>query len=168
MAPSRDDAGRQLLVETGQVDLGPDVKLDAMAAAMRATDVPFDELDATGVRARFPEIAMRAGERALFHAEAGTVLADAAMRALMADAVEAGAELSMPERCIAIEVGDDGATVVTDRRTVRADRVVVAAGPWSGELLRSVGIELPLAPAVAQVTFLEAPRSSIAPGSPTG
>ena len=153
-----------LLVETGQVDLGPDEKLDALAAAMQATDVPFDELDATGVGGRFPEIAMRPGERALFHAEAGTVLADAAMRALMAAAVDAGAELSMPERCIAIEAGTDDAILETDRRTVRVDRVVVAAGPWSGELLRSVGIELPLAPAVAQVTFLEAPALVGRPG----
>ncbi|MGZ8591239.1 MAG: FAD-dependent oxidoreductase, partial [Actinomycetota bacterium] len=29
-----------LLVETGQVDFGPAAKLDAMAAAMRASDVP--------------------------------------------------------------------------------------------------------------------------------
>jgi sarcosine oxidase len=156
--------GVTLLVETGQVDLGPDVKLDALAAAMRVTDVPFDELDAADVRERFPEIAMQPGERALFHAEAGTVLCDAAMRALMADAVGAGVEVSMPERCIAIEVGSDEATVVTDRRTVRADRVVVAAGPWSGELLRSVGIDVPLAPAVAQVTFLEAPGLVGRPG----
>ena len=90
--------------------VGPDVKLAALAAAMRVTDVPFDELDAAGVRERFPEIAMRSAERALFHAEAGTVLADAAMRALMADAVGAGVEVSMPERCIAIEVGMDEAT----------------------------------------------------------
>ena len=54
--------------------------------------------------------------------------------------------------------------MVTDRRTLRADRVVIAAGPWSGELLASVGIELPLAPAVAQVTFLEAPRLVDRPG----
>ena len=60
----------------------PAAKLDAMAAAMRASDVPFDELDAGGVRTRFPEIAMGTDEHALFHAEAGTVLADAALRAL--------------------------------------------------------------------------------------
>ncbi|MGZ8662243.1 MAG: FAD-dependent oxidoreductase [Actinomycetota bacterium] len=153
-----------LLVETGQIDMGPDAKLDALAAAMRAGDVPFDELDAGGTRDRFPELAMRGAERALFHAEAGTVLADAALRALSTDAVDAGAELSMSERCVALEVGADHAQVVTDRRTLRADRVVVAAGPWSGELLRAVGLELPLAPAVAQVTFLEAPRLVGHPG----
>ena len=153
-----------LLVETGQVDLGPDAKLEALAAAMGAADVGFHELDAAGVRGRFPELAMRADERGLFHAEAGTVLADTAMRALIADATVAGATLSMPEGCVAIEVGSDDAAVTTERRTVRAARVVVAAGPWSGELLGGVGIELPLAPAVAQVTFLAAPHLVGRPG----
>jgi len=156
--------GVSLLVETGQIDLGPDGKLDALAVAMRAAGVPFDELDASGIRGRFPELATRAGERALFHPEGGTVLADAAMRALTADAVGAGAALSMPERCIAIETVADEVKVVTDLRTVRAARVVIAAGPWSGELLHSVGIDLPLAPAIAQVTFLRAPQLVDRPG----
>jgi len=107
---------------------------------------------------------MRAGERALFHPEGGTVLADAAMRALSADAVGAGAALAMPERCVAIEPVADQVTVVTDLRTVRAARVVIAAGPWSGGLLHTVGIDLPLAPAVAQVTFLRAPQLLDRPG----
>ncbi|MEA2580056.1 MAG: sarcosine oxidase [Actinomycetota bacterium] len=154
----------RLLVDTGQVDLGPTAKLDALAAAMRAADVPFDELDAAGVRTRFPELAMRAGEGGLFHAEGGTVLADAAMEALSAAAAGAGAVLAMPERCLAIEVSPDAAEVVTGRRRLRAARVVIAAGPWSGELLRTVGIDLPLAPAVAQVTFLQAPRLVDRPG----
>jgi sarcosine oxidase len=153
-----------LLVEIGQVDLGPDAKLDALAAGMRAGDAPFDELDAAAVQRRFPELAIQADERGLFHADAGTVLADAAMGALAADAAGAGAVLSMPERCIAIDVGPDEATVTTDRRTMRADRVVIAGGPWSGDLLWMVGIDLPLAPAVAQVTFLEAPRLVGRPG----
>jgi sarcosine oxidase len=153
-----------LLLETGQVDLGPDAKLDALAAAMRASDAPFDELDASDVRRRFPELAVLTDERGLFHADGGTVLADAAMRALTADATAAGAELSMPERCIAIEVGADEATVTTDGRILRAERVVIAGGPWSGELLRMVGMELPLAPAIAQVTFLDAPQLVDRPG----
>jgi sarcosine oxidase len=156
--------GITLLVESGQVDLGPDTKLDALAGSMRAADVPFDELDTAGIRAHFPELEPRSGERGLFHAEGGTVLADVAMRALSVEAANAGAALSMPERCLAVEVAPDRAEVVTDRRTLRADRVVIAAGPWSGELLRTAGIELPLAPAVAQVTFLRAPDLVGRPG----
>jgi sarcosine oxidase len=153
-----------LLVETGQIDMGPDAKLDALTAAMSASDVAFDELDADGVRDRFPELAVGVGERGLFHSEAGTVLADAAMHALTADAAKEGAALSMPERCIAIEIAPGETEVVTDSRTVRATQVVIAAGPWSGDLLRTVGIELPLTPALAQVTFLRAPQLVDRPG----
>jgi sarcosine oxidase len=162
------EQGVSLLVESGQIDMGPDAKLEALAAAMRAGEVPFDELDANDARARFPELAMRPGERALFHAEGGTVLADAAMRALSAAARAAGAELSMLERCTGIEVDAGRARVTTGRRTLGADQVVIAAGPWSGELLSAAGIEIPLAPAVAQVTFLEAPQLVDARGSSTG
>jgi sarcosine oxidase len=158
------EQGVSLLVESGQIDMGPDAKLEALAAAMRAGEVPFDELDANDARARFPELAMRPGERALFHAEGGTVLADAAMRALSAAARAAGAELSMLERCTGIEVDAGRARVTTGRRTLGADQVVIAAGPWSGELLSAAGIEIPLAPAVAQVTFLEAPQLVDRPG----
>ena len=156
--------GVRLLVESGQIDTGPDAKLDAMADAMRACDATFEELDAAQVARRFPEFAVRPDERVLFHAKGGTVLAAEAMRALAVDATEAGATLSMPERCVAIETVDDETVVVTDRRTVRAERVVIAAGPWSGDLLRAAGLDLPLAPAVAQVTFLDAPGLVDRPG----
>ena len=54
--------GVTLLVEqSGEVDLGPDVKLDALAAAMRATDVPFDELDATVFGVDSPNTSPRCG-----------------------------------------------------------------------------------------------------------
>jgi glycine/D-amino acid oxidase-like deaminating enzyme len=129
-----------LLVETGQVDLGPDGKLDALSIAMRDAGVPFDELDAAGVRRRLPEAAVGAEERGLFHAEGGKVLADAAMRALLAAAQAAGAQLAMPERCLGIESARDGVEVVTDRRRIGAARIVIAAGPWSGALLRTIGI----------------------------
>ena len=158
------EQGVTLLVETGQLDVGPGVKLEALATAMRAADAPFEELDGVAVRRHFPELVIGGDERALFHPDAGTVLADAGMRALAIDASDAGAELSMPERCVTIELGADVATVTTDRRTVRAERVVIAAGPWSGDLLRMIDIELPLAPAVAQVTFLEAPQLVDRPG----
>jgi sarcosine oxidase len=49
-------------------------------------------------------------------------------------------------------------------RTIRAETVIVAAGPWLGGLLSTVGMELPLAPAVAQVTFVGMPALEGRPG----
>jgi sarcosine oxidase len=159
------DVKDRILLLTGQLDLGPDAKLDALAAGMRACDVPFDELGPDGVVAHFPELRPHAGERALFHAEAGTVLADAAMRALRREAGAAGADLSEPESATELDVSEGEAVVKTDRgRTIRASTVVVSAGPWLGGLLAGVGLELSLAPAVAQVTFVALPSLDERPG----
>jgi len=146
-----------ILHATGQVDLGPRDRLDALAAAMRAGDVAFDELDGR-VASRFPELVASQSEPALFHPDAGTVLADVAMRALAEAASAVGAEIAAPERVFGVEVRDEGVVVRTDARVVSAERVVIAAGPWSGPLLRDVGLEVPLAPAIGQVTFLAAPE----------
>ena len=85
------------------------------------------------------------------------------MEALRSAAVKAGVQMLMPEAVLAIEPGEP-AVVSTSERTVRAEHVVVAAGPWTSGLLEPLGISLPLAPAVAQVTFLDAPSMVDRPG----
>ena len=159
------DADERILLLTGQLDLGPAAKLDALAAGMRACDAPFDDLDEDDVVARFPELRPRSGECALFHAEAGTVLAEAGMRALRLEAEAAGADLSEPESAAKLAVSGGEAVVETDRgRTIRASTVVLSAGPWLGGLLAGVGLELSLAPAVGQVTFVALPPLDARPG----
>jgi sarcosine oxidase len=69
----------------------------------------------------------------------------------------------MPEPATAIEPGEP-TLVHTPSRTLRADQVVVAAGPWTGDILQSLGITVPLAPSIAQVTFLDAPTMVDRPG----
>jgi len=66
---------------------------------------------------------------------------------------------------VRLDVSGADATVETDRgRVIRSATVVVAAGPWLGGLLADVGVELPLAPAVAQVTFVGLPSLEDRPG----
>jgi sarcosine oxidase len=86
------------------------------------------------------------------------------MRALAAAARQAGAVLHEPARVTAIELGGARPVVIAEHHRVTAERVVIAAGPWSGALLQSIGIDLPLAPSVAQVTFLDAPDQVDRPG----
>jgi sarcosine oxidase len=155
------DTGDRILLLTGQLDLGPAAKLEGLAACMRAADAPFDELDADGIIARFPEIRPHRGEHALFHAEAGTVLADVGMRALRHRAEDAGAALSEPEAAVALDGSGDVATIETDRgRTMRASTAIVSAGPWLGGLLTPIGLELPLAPRSRRSRSLACPSST--------
>jgi len=158
------DTGRGILHLTGQVDLGPEVVLAPIAGAMAAEGVAVRRLDPDGVAEVFPELRLAAGEDALFHESAGTVLAAEAIAALATAATEAGAELAEPEPVERIDLAAAEAVVATSARELHADRVVVAAGPWSGGLLAELGVVLPLSPAVAQVTYVDVPAFVGRPG----
>ncbi|MEQ1953811.1 FAD-dependent oxidoreductase [Mesorhizobium yinganensis] len=155
--------GRKILHLTGQIDFGLPEKLAGIVSAVRGAGGAIEELGAAGLYARLPYLRLDEPKVGLFHPDAGTVLSDEAMAAMKAGALASGVLLYEPERVVAVETG--GATrVVTEKRTLEAETVVVAAGPWSGPLLRDLGIEVPLAPAVAQVTFIAAPALVDLPG----
>jgi sarcosine oxidase len=154
--------GIRVLHLTGQADIGWLPSLDGLKQSADAAGAALEPRTNAQLRQLLPELAESAGG-GLFHREAGTVLAEAGMRALQLAATAAGVELSAPERVTGIEA-DERAVVTTDARTLEADRVVIAAGPWTGGLLEPLGISLPLAPAIAQVTFLDAPAMVERPG----
>ncbi len=156
-------SGRRILHLTGQVDVGEEERLAALARTVRRAGATIEELDEAGLRRRLPELRARPGEVGLFHLRAGTVLAAEGLAALAEAAVAAGVTLLAPERVTDIDLGAT-AVLRTERRRLEADAVVVSGGPWSGAILAGLGIDVPLAPAVAQVTFLDAPALVDRPG----
>ncbi|MFN3461820.1 MAG: FAD-dependent oxidoreductase [Oceanibaculum sp.] len=157
-------SGCRILHLTGQIDLGPAAKLSALRTQVQEAGCPIDVLDAAGVRRCFPEMSLQAGESALFHAQAGTVMAEVGLRAMNQAAADLDVAMFAPEAVIGIVRQGDGVRVTTALRSLDAGKVVVAVGPWSGSLLAPLGIDLPLAPAIAQVTFIDAPNLVDRPG----
>ncbi|WP_027229639.1 FAD-dependent oxidoreductase [Phyllobacterium sp. UNC302MFCol5.2] len=166
------ETGRKILHLTGQIDIGPQGKLEDLARIVRSAGAAIESVDSAEVHRLFPEIVLATGEVALFQRQAGTVLADAGMAALLLAAQRAGVTYLAPMRVTRIEMGETVVKVHTEGRRFEAAQVVVAAGPWAKELLGEAGLNLPLAPAVAQVTFLDAPllvdRPGIAEWRPNG
>ena len=158
------ETGRSILHLTGQVDLAPAVMLDELEAGMAAEGIATQRLDADGLAAVFPELRLGPGERALYHDSGGTVLAAEGMAALADAASDLGVELAAPELVAGIDLDGDDVTLHTDARTLEACIVVVAAGPWAGELLSPLGVDLPLSPGVAQVTYVDVPHLVSRPG----
>jgi sarcosine oxidase len=152
------DGTERLLHLTGQLDLAGAAQVAALASGLRSANAGHEELDAAGIRRRLPGIAVGDDACGLFHPDAGTVLADAAMRALTTAAVAAGAELRSPVRVRSVDPTPHGVRVTTDAGVLDADRAVVAAGPWTPELVDALGLRLPLAPGYGQVTYFDAPE----------
>jgi len=63
-----------------------------------------------------------------------------------------GAEILWGSRVLGAERSGEGITgLVTDRGTIPCGAVVVAAGPWSGEIGRALGLAIPVVPLRRQV-----------------
>jgi glycine/D-amino acid oxidase-like deaminating enzyme len=83
---------------------------------------------------RYPQIRFPAGLAAVAEPAAGVVLADRALAALARWLRAHPAVRSYPRRRVT-EVGEAGTVRLADRTVLAGDRVVVAAGPWSRDLL---------------------------------
>jgi sarcosine oxidase len=149
--------GRTILHLTGQIDLGDEARLDRFRVVLGELGVGFEDLDGDDLRRRMPEIGTKPAERGLFHPDAGTVLAEEAIAGLAQAARADGADLAENLRAIAVEPDASGVRIRTHGDPVEADLAVIAAGPWTNELLGPLGMSLPLTPSVAQVTFVDAP-----------
>jgi sarcosine oxidase len=56
-----------------------------------------------------------------------------------------------------VSLDDDEVVLAVNGRTIRAGKLVVAAGPWSGPLLAALGCRLPLHVTQEQVTYFASP-----------
>ena len=131
-------------------------------AAQRQTGLRCDWLEAAELHGRWPGIAPQA-LGALFAPEDGCLDPTSLTAALQADARRLGATV-VPEAVVRVAAtGGRVSGVVTERSTVPAEHVVLAAGAWSpriGGLPRSLPIE-PVRGQIVAIAWPEAVRPMI-------
>jgi sarcosine oxidase len=124
-------SGRTLLSETGQVTLGDDNVLQAIASAMAGCGLPTQQLGAEEATRRFPSMSARGP--VLFEPASGVLRADeclAALRSTGTFEVRTGLPVDRVE-----DRGDAGVVIRAGGVSLRAERGVVCAGPRSLDLL---------------------------------
>ena len=107
-------------------------------------DIAVSTLDADAIRTRFPALAPDPGMIGILEHNAGVLDPEACIRAHLSAAKALGAEVRINERVLGIESSDDAVRVTTTAGSVKAGRVVLAAGPWTRDLLETIGTALPL------------------------
>lgn len=157
------ESGVQLVVKTGGLDLerigttGPK-DLTHCALTMRAQGVPFEELSATELMYRWPQLTLPANVRGLYQADSGLVDAKKSNGVHQALARLHGATL-LDNTCVrAITPHPSGVDVVTDAGTFSTGHVVIAAGAWTNTLLRMLGVQWPITVTQEQVTYFATPH----------
>lgn len=144
------EAGEALLITTAELDLGEAGR--ASAQALEAAGEAFEYVPAEAVRERWPGVSLEPSTEAFVQEEGGVCMADRTVRAQARAAAEAGATVLEQVKVDTIVATGTGAEVRTEGETYRAPVVVVTAGPWAGDLLRTAAIDLPLVPSFEQVT----------------
>ncbi|MBA3246017.1 MAG: FAD-dependent oxidoreductase [Actinobacteria bacterium] len=145
------EAGEPLIERYGSLDLGD---WRPNREALSASGISFELLKGRELARRFP-LDVDGGETGLHQADGGIIRADAALAALEASAVAAGAQLLEGTRIAAIEPNREGVTMSGDGISIRADVVVVTAGAWARGLLAPLGVALEVEPTRETVSYFE-------------
>ena len=138
------EAGERLLTVTGGLYVGPADAPNVAGAALsaRTHGIAHDMLTADDIRRRFPLLRPHADHMGLLEYEAGILVPERCVAAHIDLASRHGAELRLQEAAESWDPGPDHVTVRTSRGSYEARTLVIAAGPWTEQVLR--GLDLPL------------------------
>jgi sarcosine oxidase len=130
------EAGEQLLHITGSVDAGPPDSFVFEGSLRSCVEhgLEHEVIDGTEVNRRFPGYRLPAESMAVFQPEGGFLLPERCIVAHVDAARSMGAELRTNERVLEWEASNGGIRVRTDRAAYEAERLVLAAGAWEGQL----------------------------------
>jgi glycine/D-amino acid oxidase-like deaminating enzyme len=133
-----------LVVAIGEGDAAA---LDNFALRQRQHGVNVDALSTSDARQLEPDLTEQITS-AMYYPDDAQVQPVIAAEAFLASARVRGAAVILGATVTGPLVDNDGVLVgvVTTKGDVRADRVVVAAGPWSGDVARMLGGWLPVEP----------------------
>ena len=147
-----DVSGERLLYTTGGIDIGEGGRRSA--GALEAAGAPFAWLTPEATMERWPGLVIAPGTPVLLQEQGGVCMAERTVRAQARLAADAGASVLEETIVRAIEPRAHGVRVTTERGgAFTAPVIVVTAGPWTGPLLRTAGLDLPLVPSFEQVTY---------------
>jgi sarcosine oxidase len=138
------EQGTPLLHRTGMLSLGaPDsALLTGTRASAAAHDLQIENLSRSEIRSRFPVFEAPTGWEGVLERAAGWIDVHAALCSGLERASRSGADLRIDTRVEDWSATDDGFAVKTSAGNFTADRLIVTAGAWVGQIL--AGMALPL------------------------
>ena len=136
--------GRPVLRRTGALYAGPadGVLVAGSLAAAKEHALPHERLDGLEILRRYPMFRLPEGFAGVFEPEGGYLLSEQSIIEMAGEAARHGAVIHENEPARSWTVDAPGVTVVTDRATHRAAKLVLTAGAWSSRLAQNLGVSL--------------------------
>ena len=139
-------SGQRLVFTTGGVLFGPpDGSLETYAVSVAQAGVEMERWSPEEAAKRLPMFRFEPDDGVLWDPTAGVIAADRTWRALADLASSAGVDMLGGHGAIALEPRGDGIHVHTTDGTLRARRLVVTSGAWTGRLVSRLAPRLRVA-----------------------
>lgn len=135
------DSGGNLLVETGNLTIGPpdSPAVGGFLKSARAYDIPFEHLSAADIRTRWPQLNPPKSYIAGLETKAGILFPELAVQTLLTEAKRAGARLHVNEPVLRWEEQGDVVLVHTPVARYETGRLLLAAGARNKQLVGRLG-----------------------------
>lgn len=130
-------AGQRLLVKTGGLDIGPAGShvVEGSLRSCQEHSLTHQVLDGSEVNARYPGYRIPADFQAVFQPDAGFLLPERCIVALVEGTFRHGGQVQAREAVLGWEPAGDGVRVTTDRNVYEAGSLVITTGAWSSRAL---------------------------------
>lgn len=138
------ESGTNLMETTGALMLGAP-NSDIVSGSRKSAEkhgLPHEMLDADEIRDRCPALEPPPDTVALFEERAGFLRPEATIKSHLGLAAKHGAELRFEEPVRSWKASEGGVKVETESGSYEADKLVVAAGAWSSEMLADMKLPL--------------------------
>ena len=155
------DSGDQLVYKTGGLDLSPAgsrLPLNDYTNSLIAHNIPYELLDAAEIMRRWPQWRLPDHVTGLYQTESGLVAAAKSNATHQRMAREYGATLRDNAPVTAIHTAGNEITVVAGGETYTCEKLVIASGAWSNQLLAHFGQHINLTVTQEQVTYYASPH----------
>jgi sarcosine oxidase len=131
-------------MKTGGLLLGDERATVVKGAKLSAEThgIPYEWLDANAIQKRFPAFRPASDTVGVLEKEAGILFPEACITAFLQAAAQNGAAIHPNERVLRITPTVYGIEVTTSKSTYQAEKLIVSAGAWLGELMPE--LQLPL------------------------
>lgn len=159
------ETGVNLMTLNGGLMIGPPngALVSGSVASAEEHDLPYEILDSSDLKRRYAIFEPDPNVVALYEEKAGFVRPEASVKAHLDRAASLGAELRFEERINSWKATSSGVLVETERGSYEAERLVVSAGAWAGELLADLGLPLEV---TRQILFWFRPEGGTEPFAP--
>lgn len=133
-------AGERLLYITGSIDAGPpgNINFEGSKVSCEQHGLAHEVLTSSELTKRFPAYRLPPETMAVFQPEGGFVLPERCIVAHVNQALAHGAEVHAREPVLDWQPNGKGVRVFTAKREYNADRLIISAGAWVGQLVGSL------------------------------